>query len=255
MLSSLLLSAVCSGLLATEPTEAAAVDPVPLPSAVEQLDQLWARRDEAEALKRVDDTLKLGLKGGEDYEVLWRAARFRWWVADCSSSEKLKKQVAKEGWLYAERALKVSPKGGQAKYYLALNIGAYSQGVGILQALGEGLEGKFLENLHASMAIDDGFDRMGAHTAKGRYWFELPWPKRDLSKSTAELELVTAKHPEHLRAWLFLSETLLKEGKISEAKQAIDRVQTGSVDYDPPEGRYIKSLTKPVADAVAARLK
>jgi tetratricopeptide (TPR) repeat protein len=210
----------------------------------DRLDALWKTRDEAATLKEIDEVVKSALKAGEDYGVLWRAARVRWWVADGASNEKLKKQIAKEGWLYADRALKLNGSGPEAKYYLALNIGAYSQAVGVLVAIGEGLEGKFVDNLDTACKANEAFDRMGCHTAKGRYWWELPWPKRDLKKSVAELEAVTQKHPEHLRTWLFLAETLLKDGKLPEAKAAFAKATAGSNEYDPPEARRIKGWAK-----------
>ncbi len=225
-------------------------------SPVEKLDTLWKTRDEEASLKDGDATIRAALKDkGEDYAVLWRAARLRWWVADGAKNEKLKKQIAKEGWLFAERALKVNGSGAEAKYYLALNIGAYSQAVGILTALGEGLEGKFLENLDFAIKNIESFDRYGPRNAKGRYWWELPWPKRDLAKSKTDLEFVAGKHPEHLRAWLYLAETHLKDGKPKDAKAAMDKVLQGSGAYDPPEARRIKDWAKPVAEEIEKALK
>ena len=220
-----------------------------------QFDDLWPLRDDPESMKATEATIRDGLKTApDDYDLLWRAARYRWWVAD-GADEKLKKQLSKEGWNYAERAQKAKRIGPQAEYYTALNIGAYSQAVGILKALGDGLEGKFNDNLDAALKSDPGFDRYGPHTAKGRYYWELPWPKRDLDKSRTELKLVLAKHPEHLRAWLFLAETELKDGHPEEAKAALDKVLGGASDYDLPEARRIKKWAAPVATQVAAALK
>lgn len=221
----------------------------------DQLDELWKTRDDPETMKATDALISQSLKASpDDYELLWRAARSRWWVAD-GAAEKLKKQIAKEGWNFAERAQKAKPAGAEAKYYTALNIGAYSQAVGILKALGEGLESKFIENLDFAAKTNEAFDRYGPRTAKGRYHWELPWPKRDLGKSRSELTFVTGKHPEHLRAWFFLAETELKDGKPQDAKLAIDKVITGAGDYDAPEARRIKKWATPVAAQIAEALK
>ena len=48
-------------------------------------------------------------KNTDDFEVLWRAGRYRWWIADGATDEKLKKQIAKEGWTFAERAVAATP--------------------------------------------------------------------------------------------------------------------------------------------------
>lgn len=221
-----------------------------------KFDELWKTRDEAASLKAMDETVGEGLKAfAEDYEILWRAARLRWWVADGSTDNKLRKQLAKEGWTFAERAVKAKGDGMQGHYYTALNIGAYSQAVGILKALGEGLEGKFNDELDKARKLDASFDRMGCANAKGRYYWELPWPKRDLGKSRTELKSVLEKHPEHLRGWLYLAETELKDGNAKDAKVAIEKVTGGSDGYDPPESRRIKRWAKPVAEAIEAELK
>lgn len=244
----LLLSVLVSLPALAQPASAADV--------VTKLDELWKTRDEAASLKAADEALTEGLKAfPDDYSLLWRAARARWWVADGPVDEKLRKQVAKEGWTFAERAVKAKGDGIEGHYYIALNIGAYSQAVGILKALGEGLEGKFNDELDKARKSDATYDRHGPVNAKGRYYWELPWPKRDLAKSRAELQIVTAKQPEHLRAWLYLAETELKDGNAKEAKAAIEKALAGSDAYDPPEARRVKKWAKPVAEAIDAKLK
>jgi len=136
---------------------------------VTKLDELWKSRDDAATMKTTDETISEGLKAfPDDFEILWRAARFRWWVADGATDSRLKKQIAKEGWTFAERATKAKPAGMQGHYYVALNIGAYSQAVGILKALGEGLEGKVNDELEKARVADASFDRHGPINAKGR---------------------------------------------------------------------------------------
>ena len=221
-----------------------------------KLDELWKTRDSADAVKLNDDVIREGLKAAPtDYDVLWRAARIRWWVADGLTDGKLKKQVAKEGWNYAKRAVEAKPAGAEGKYYTALNIGAYSQAVGILKALSEGLEGQFVESLDYSLKNNEAFDRYGGHTAKGRYHWELPWPKRNLAKSKEELQKSIDKHPEHLRNYYFLADTLLKDGDAKGAKVAIDKVLNGSDDYDPPEARRVKAWAKALAATIDQALK
>lgn len=234
----------------------ALAQPASAADVASRLDELWKSRDEAATLKTADEALTEGLKAfPDDFELLWRAARARWWVADGPVDEKLRKQVAKEGWTFAERAVKAKPDAIQGHYYIALNIGAYSQAVGILKALGEGLEGKFNDELEKARKIEAAYDRSGPVNAKGRYYWELPWPKRDLGKSRAELKAVTAAHPEHLRAWLYLAETELKDGNAKEAKTCVEKALAGSEAYDPPEARRVKKWAKTVAEAIDKELK
>ncbi len=239
--------------------EAGAVVAPAAPTAADhaaKLDELWKTRDDAVTAKATDAATAEALKAfPDDYGVLWRAARVKWWLADGASDDKVKKTLGKEGWALAEKAVKARPAGVEGKYYVAVNIGAYSQGAGILTALGEGLEGKFVENTDAACKLDEAFDRHGCHTVKGRYHWELPWPKRDLDKSRVELKKTLVTNPEHLRCWLFLAETELKDGKAKDAKVAIDKVLAGPVDYDAPEARRIKARAKAVSEAIEKELK
>ncbi len=221
----------------------------------DRLDELWKTRDDAATAKASEQAIADGLKAfPDDYGVLWRAARYKWWVAD-GLKDDAKKKMGKEGWGIAEKAVKKNPNGVEGRYFQGITIGAYSQGAGILTALGEGLEGKFNENIDLALKLDESFDRHGPLVSKGRYYWELPWPKRNLDKSRDLLKKVVAKRPEHLRAWLFLAETELKDGNAKEAKVAIDKVNSLPVDYDPPEGRRIKAMAKSVTEEIEKKLK
>lgn len=249
---SLSLSAFAQEPTAPPPAEAAAPDAA---SYAAKLDELWKTRDGAGVSAKIDEAYRDGLKAfPTDYGILWRAARARWWVADGVTDSGLRKQLAKEGWGYAKRAVAANATGFEGKYYTALNIGAYSQAVGILAALGEGLEGQFNENLDFAIKNGESFDRYGGHTAKGRYYWELPWPKRDLKKSKEELQKSIDKHPEHLRNYLFMAETLLKDGNAKAAKVAIAKALNGSDAYDPSEARRVKKWAKDVEKQIDAAL-
>lgn len=240
------------GAAAPPPAEAAAPDAA---SFAAKLDDLWKTRDGKGVSAEIDAAYREGLKAfPNDYALLWRAARARWWAADGIDDAGLKKQLAKEAWGYAKRAVAANGTGVEGKYYTALSIGAYSQAVGILAALGEGLEGQFLENLEFVLKNGEAFDRYGGRTTKGRYHWELPWPKRDLKKSKEELQKSIDKHPEHLRNYLFMAETLLKDGDAKGAKVQIQKALNGSDAYDPPEARRVKKWAKDVEKQIDAAL-
>ncbi|HLL53890.1 MAG TPA: tetratricopeptide repeat protein [Myxococcaceae bacterium] len=213
--------------------------------ALATLDDLYARRDDPAAVKELQASLDAALKATpDDYDLLWRASRLSYWVADGFPDGDQKKKLGRQGWDIAERALKKNPKGVEAAYFAACNIGAYSQAVGILSALAEGLEGKFNERLDFAMKANPGFDHGGPLIAKGRYFFELPWPKRDLDKSLALLKRATEQNPESLRSYVYLAETLLDMGKAKEAKETLAKAVNGPVTYDPPEAQRSKAMAK-----------
>lgn len=226
------------------------------PEELASLDALYARRNDPAAAKQKDEAVEKALKASpEDYEVLWRAGRWRQWQADGEANAQVKKKLGKQIWELGDRARKLAPTRVEGHYTAALGIGSYSQAVGILTALGEGLEGKYNERLDAALKIDPMFDRGGPLLAKGRYFYELPWPKRDLKKSASYFQKALAKHPEQLRAWLYLAETLLADGEEKKAHEAILKVTQGSVTYDPAEGQRVQGWAKKVKADIEKELQ
>ena len=237
------------------PAQAEAAAPAKTPAELAaRFDELWKTRDAGESIKEANELIKASA-AATDYEVLWRIARVRWWAADGMTDDKTRSAVAKEGWNWAKKATDAKADGWEGKYYTALNIGAYSQAVGILKALTDGLEPKFNENLDAAIKNNEPFDRFGGHVAKGRYYWELPCPKRDLKKSKEELNKTIAKNPEHLRAHYFLAATLLKDGDAKGAKAENDLALSGDASYDPPEARRVKGWAKTLGEQIDKELK
>src|SRR5262249_42542387 len=157
---------------------------------------------------------------------IWRQARWLSWKADTLAGD-AKKNMGKATWQMAERAVKAAPALPEGHYYAALGIGQYSEGAGIINALAEGLEGKFNERLDKAISINGSIDNGGPMVLKGRYFFTLPWPMRNLNKSSEWFNKALAKHPYNLRAHLYLAETMLKDGKAKDAKPHLDLALTG----------------------------
>ena len=109
------------------------------PASLRKLDELWKTRDSADAVKLNDEVIREGLKAfPTDYEILWRAARIRWWVADGLTEEKLKKQVAKEGWNYARRAVEANAEGPRGQVLHGPEHRRVLPGGGHLEGAGRG---------------------------------------------------------------------------------------------------------------------
>src|SRR5262249_58524749 len=103
------------------------------------------------------------------------------WVGDgLENAEDRKQKIGREVWDLGDRMVKAKPEWVGGHYYAAAGIGIYSQAVGILKALGEGLEAKFNERLDKAIQIDPRFQKEMPLIAKGPYYFDLPWPKRNL---------------------------------------------------------------------------
>ncbi len=219
-----------------------------------RLDALYERREAPAAWAEADKLVNETARDATDYEVLWRLARHKYWYAD-GAREKEMARWGKDAWALAERAIKARPEGVEGHYYAAISIGVYSTGVGVLKALGEGLEGKYLKHLDKALSLDASYDNGGGRVAKGRYHYELPWPKRDLKKSRQELSRVLEKNPENLRAALYLAETELKDGNPRRARELNERALQGDEAYNPPEARRVKQWAQQLAPQIERELK
>jgi tetratricopeptide (TPR) repeat protein len=226
------------------------------PALLEQLDALYAKRNEAESVKALEQGLTEALKTApDDFELVWRKARILQWQADGATAEKLKKVLGKQTWEAGDKAAKLQPNRVEGHYFAACGIGSYSQAVGIMKALGDGLEGKFNERLDTALKLDPMYEYGGPWLVKGRYFYELPWPKRDLRKSAEFYEKAIAKFPQSLRAHYYLAETLLKDGKAKDADAAIQKVKQGSTAYNPAEGQRVQQWAKKVDADIQEELK
>ena len=136
--------------------------------------------------------------------------------------------MSKQTWDLGDKVARLAPTMAEGYYYGALGVGQFSEAVGILNALAQGLEGKFNERLDKSIQLNPNLDNGGPMLTKGRYFYSLPWPMRNLGKSAEWYNKVLAKHPFNLRAHLYLAETLLADGKAKEAKPHIDQIGRAS---------------------------
>jgi hypothetical protein len=221
-----------------------------------RMDELFLKRGDAAASKEEETLLAEAMKAGpDDPQVLWRQARWNSWMAGGLPNGDAKKNLGKQTWALGDKVVKLAPSMAEGHYFGAIGIGQYSEAVGILNALTEGLEGKFNERLDKAIQLNASLDSGGPMLTKGRYFFSLPWPMRNLGKSAEWLNKCLAKHPFNVRAHLYLAETLLKDGKAKEAKQHIDQVMTGSDSYDPAEVGRVRAMAKKVKADIEKELQ
>jgi hypothetical protein len=221
-----------------------------------RLDELYELRYQPERLKELEALTTQALKTyASDAGILWRAARLKHWQCDGIANATMKKALGKAAWDFGEQAVKLAPKAVESHYYAALGLGCYAEAVGIFNALTQGLEGKFNERLDAALKMNPSYHHGGPMIAKGRYYSELPWPKRDLRRSAEMLEKAVKAHPESLRAYFYLAETQLNDGAPQKAKQTLERVFQGDESYDVAEARRIKGWAPRVKAKIEEKLK
>ncbi len=205
-----------------------------------RVDEAWKRRDEPGRLDEARSLLKAAEKASpSDYGVLWRQAQLYFWLSDDPSlGNEERSRLGKMAWEYGDRASTVNPKGVEGWFFAAVGMGNYSLGIGILKALGQGIEGKFRQRLTRAERIAPNFYGGGIWNAWGRFFFKLPWPKFDARKSEQMLQRGLQANPDNVRGRVFLAELYEKQGRTNEARGLLEQAiahRPGS--YDVPEER------------------
>lgn len=221
----------------------------PAPGSVEAIaaeaDRLWKVRDPGfsgpnnEAMTRL---LEEGVKKyPKSYDLWWRLSRAYWWRGDGADDTKVKSAWGKKGKDAGDKARALEPKKVEGHYFAAISTGAWAQGMGIAKALWKGVDGKFRRRLERALEIEPKKDCGGPMLSKGRYFYELPWPKYDGDASIEWLQKVLAACPKNPRAHLFLAQTLHKEDREDEAREHLQKALSlaPSEYWDPPEVRRV----------------
>jgi predicted Zn-dependent protease len=241
-----LLCALCAGRLAAASPDA----------LVQGLDALHAHRDDPGMSRTLADKLASASPADrDDFEVLWRTARLKVWLGEVATDPAAKRTLGADAAALARKALALRPQRVEGHYYTALGVGIYCLGVGVIKILREGRDREFTEELDRALAIDPYFNAGGPLLAKGRYFFELPWPMRDVKKAIDYYRRVLARFRYQPRARLFLAEALLRDDRAAEADSELARLFEGDEGRDPAETRRVQALAVDVRARVAKELR
>ena len=206
-------------------------------------DELWMRRDargaEQELQRIVDRQLS---EDPRSFEANWRLSALLNWEANAPGLDgDAKAALARKAWDAAEKAVAARPDDVRGHYNAAVGIGLYSEGAGIISALSQGLEGKFRDHAQAALRIDKDYLDGAPQVLWGRYFFKLPWPKRDVGQATRILTEAVRTHPNNLRAKLFLADCYADEDHIAEGKQLAQQVLAARNAEDAPDEKRVKA--------------
>jgi len=207
------------------------------------LDALHGRRDDPGALREARRLADSALAHApNDYGTLWRAARVLFTESDDKRrSESDRSALGKEAYDLAERAIAVNPNDVAGQYWAALSIGSYAEGMGVMRALANGIEGKFKRPLERATALDVTYDHGAIPVVWAAYYLALPWPKRDRGKAAQELKQALQINPDNLRARLYQARIAADEGHKDEARALLAAIAAAPGNrYDPPEERAVK---------------
>lgn len=215
----------------------------------EEFDELWRRRDEPGMEKKLEQIVQQHLAvEARSFDANWRLAALYNWEADVKDGDE-KAALGKKAWDAADKAVAANAAGVQGHYNGAVGIGLYSEGVGIITALSQGLEGKFRDRILTALKIDKDYLDGAPQVVWGRYFFKLPWPKRDVGEATKILTEAVRSHPTNLRAKLYLADCYADDDKVEEGKKLAQQVLAAPAGEDPPEQRRLKKKARNWIDA------
>jgi hypothetical protein len=209
-----------------------------------KFDELWKTRDQPGIEKQLHQVVDAELaKNPKSFDANWRLASLYNWEANGTEGD-AKADLGKKAWAAGDVARQAKPDDVRGHYQAGVGVGLYSEGIGILTALSQGIEGKFRDRLQAALKLDKDYEDGAPQVVWGRYFFKLPWPKRDVDKSVEVLEAALAAHPNNLRGKIYLADDYDDQGKHDEAKRLVQDVLDARVGHDAPEDNRIKGMAK-----------
>lgn len=223
----LLLFLVTAGAVAAR----ADIGPVAKP-AVRHLDVLYERRGDAGVLDELIATAQRQLQTDVDnYDVTWRLARAWSWRGYVAADRAEGRVAAEHALELGRQAMTLAPGRVEGYFTYAIASGVYANAIGVAQAFVRRVGPDFERAMTRAYELDKHFDDGSPMVALGRYYYELPWPLRDLAQSARLLEEATASHPQSMRGHLYLAETYYALDRRREARRALDTVlSTASSD-------------------------
>jgi len=210
----------------------------------DHFDELWKARDQPGTGKEMEQVLQQHLVvEPRSYEANWRLASLYNWIADSKEADE-KAGLGKKAWDAGDKAIAANAGEVNGHYSAAVAIGLYSEGVGIITALSQGLEGKFRDRILAALRLDKDYLNGAPQVVWGRYFFKLPWPKRNVDEATKVLSEAVRAHPGNLRAKLYLADCYADKDKIEEGTKLAQQILDAPGGADPPEERRIKKKAR-----------
>ena len=150
---------------------------------VSKADKIFNKGDyeNTQAFKKSYELYKKALNNNPDsYELNWKASRSSREYAKYSKQRKVDGwedicvKYGKNGMEYAKKAINIEPDKIEGHFYYGLSVGTYSDGVGIITAVKDGLKDKTKKHLTRAYEINKNYNDATPVLALGRFWQILP---------------------------------------------------------------------------------
>ncbi len=211
---------------------------------ISQADALFKESKLASYEKAMDLLQKVVDSEPDNFEAIWKSAEVHQNYGDMSLAQKVpdwKERCAKHGKIgmnFAAKAIELEPERVEGYYFYGCSAGTYSDGVGLIAILRENIIGKIQKNFEKAYGIDKRYNNGGPIQALGRFWFVLPWPKKDRDKSILYLRESQKLFPDDLAGAVFLAEALLDTKNKEDKKEAKKLLQ---IALNPDPAKFSQS--------------
>jgi tetratricopeptide (TPR) repeat protein len=187
------------------------------------------------------------------YEAHWKAARSLWWLADgelrSSGNKGRQADWGREGMELAGRAVLISPDGVEGHVYWALSALHYAYGVGMVDALREGIEDEIEKHLRAAYERDKAYERGLVPRTLSTFLRTTPWPKRDNKRALALAREAVDLDPSGVRTAVFTAACLEAAGERDEAMELLKKASEMEGDKAlEPDWKWWRRFAKKCVD-------
>ncbi|PYV42391.1 MAG: hypothetical protein DMG06_14165 [Acidobacteria bacterium] len=189
-----------------------------------RIEKLFAGRDEVENLKEAIILLENSLaRDPSNYEMLWRLAKYKYYLSDRQKDEAGKLKLLKDGIEAAKKAVNLESQRPEGHFWLAANSGSRAELEGPFKSLWliKTIRGEF----EWALRLDPAYENGGGYLALGEMEIRLP---RLLGGSDrrglALLENGLKVGPTNSDLKLFLGETYARIGRKEDGKRLLESV-------------------------------
>jgi tetratricopeptide (TPR) repeat protein len=191
-------------------------------------DRLFASRDNAESLKQAVSMMEeMTARDKTNYEAFWRAAKYRYYLADVEADESKKSKLIQSAIDAAKKAVALDGARVEGHFWLAATNGELADMRGGVSSLG--LVKTVRKEFEAALAIDPSYENGASYLALGEIDLNMP---RLLGGSErrgiARLEEGLKAYQSNAELKLSLAAAYEKKGMKGEARKLLESILTTS---------------------------
>jgi tetratricopeptide (TPR) repeat protein len=196
---------------------------VTLPGSAQTADALYADRTNVTSAQRALEIWSGELKSRpRDFEMAWKLARMAYWLGT-HGPEGQRRNTLEQGVEAARAAATIEPAKPEGPFWLAANMGALAESLGLRAGLK--YRKPIKEALETVLRVDPAYQNGSADRALGRWYARVPGLFGGSNKEAeAHLQKSLQYDPDSTISHFFLAELFLDQGRKSEARAELQKV-------------------------------